>query len=58
MKKISNRKGGFDMEESRGYQELLEEEILIQQERDEREEELWAHDPDTGERTFYLGCMI
>ena len=46
------------MEESRGYQELLEEEILIQQERDEREEELWAHDPDTGERTFYLGCMI
>ena len=46
------------MEESREYLEMLEEEMLIQQDRKEREEELWAHDPDTGERTFYLGCMI
>ena len=46
------------MEESREYEEMLEEETFIQNEREEREEELWAHDPDTGERTFYLGCMI
>ena len=29
-----------------------------EEERNEKEEELWAHDPDTGERTFYLGCLI
>ena len=46
------------MDGSREYEKMLEEEILIQQEREEREEELWAHDPDTGERTFYLGCMV
>ena len=45
------------MEEIR-EEEMINEEILIQKEREEREEEMWAHDPDTGERTFYFGCMI
>ena len=46
------------MEEIELYEEIMEEEILFQKERDENEEGLWAHDPDTGERTFYLGCLI
>lgn len=46
------------MEEPKVYEEMLEEEIFLQNERNESEEELWAHDPDTGERTFYIACMI
>lgn len=46
------------MEEFELYEEIMEEEILFQNERDKKEEEMWAHDPDTGERTFYLGCLI
>ena len=46
------------MEEFELYEEIMEEEILFQNERDKKEEEMWAHDPDTGERTFYLGCLV
>ena len=46
------------MEELEAYEEMMEEENLFQNERDEKEEELWAHDPDTGEKTFYLGCLM
>lgn len=46
------------MEELEAYEEMMEEERVFQNERNEKEEELWAHDPDTGEKTFYLGCLI
>ena len=39
-------------------EEMIEEEKLLQKEREEAEEAMWAHDPDTGERTFYLGCLV
>ena len=40
------------------YEELMEQELKIQEEREVHEESLWAHDPDTGERTFYFGCAL
>ena len=52
------QKGDEKMEELEAYEEMMEEEMVFQNERNEKEEELWAHDPDTGERTFYLGCLI
>lgn len=39
-------------------EEMIEMEREYEKEREEYEESLWAHDPETGERTFYLGCMI
>ena len=39
-------------------EEMLEAEKQQQKEREEAEEAMWAHDPDTGERTFYLGCLV
>ena len=32
-------------------EEMIEEEKLLQKEREEAEEAMWAHDPNTGERT-------
>ncbi len=45
-------------DETTFYEEMMEEDMIRQKEREEKEEELWAHNPDTGERTFYYGCMI
>lgn len=39
-------------------EEMLEAEKQQQKEREEAEEAMWAHDPYTGERTFYLGCLV